>query len=79
MGNNSTGKPRIIDSPAIQEVADRLGKTSAQVLIAWATHNGFCVIPKSLIASEMAVSVHSVTLSVVPSPDLMCPEQLRRL
>jgi L-glyceraldehyde reductase len=57
MGNNSTGKPRIIDSPAIKEVADRLGKTSAQVLIAWATHNGFCVIPKSLIAAEMEVSV----------------------
>lgn len=57
MGNNSTGKPRIIDSPAIRDIADRLGKSSAQVLIAWATYNGFCVIPKSLIASEMAVSV----------------------
>ncbi|RSH89555.1 hypothetical protein EHS25_002106 [Saitozyma podzolica] len=63
MGNNSTGKPRIIDSPAIKEVADRLGKTSAQVLIAWATHNGFCVIPKSLIAAEMENNFDDFELS----------------
>jgi L-glyceraldehyde reductase len=56
LGNNITGKPRIIDAPAVQAIAKRLGKSPAQVLIAWCAHQGFCVIPKSVTPSRIAVS-----------------------
>lgn len=56
LGNNITGKARVIDSPEVKEIAERLGKTPAQVLIAWATKNGFSVIPKSVTPERIAVS-----------------------
>ena len=56
LGNNLTGKPRVIDAPQVQEIAKGLGKEPAQVLIAWATKNGFAVIPKSVTPSRIAVS-----------------------
>lgn len=56
LGNNITGRPRVIDSKEVKEVADRLGKSPAQVLIAWVAHQGFCVIPKSVTPSRIAVS-----------------------
>ncbi|KAL8292957.1 hypothetical protein RQP46_000651 [Phenoliferia psychrophenolica] len=37
----------LLDSPIIGEVAKRHGKTSAQVLLRWATQRGLTVIPKS--------------------------------
>ncbi|ORY29950.1 aldehyde reductase I [Naematelia encephala] len=54
LGNNITGKPRIVDSPQVKEIATRLGKEPAQVLIAWACANGFSVIPKSVTPSRIA-------------------------
>jgi L-glyceraldehyde reductase len=56
LGNNITGKPRIIDSEQVKEIAKRLNKEPAQVLIAWCAHQGFCVIPKSVTPSRIAVS-----------------------
>ena len=55
LGNNTTGKPRVIDAPEVIKVAERLGKSPAQTLIAWATKNGFAVIPKSVTASRIKV------------------------
>ena len=57
LGNNTTGKPRAIDAPQVQELAKKLGKEPAQVLIAWAVKNGFTVIPKSVTPSRIAVSL----------------------
>jgi L-glyceraldehyde reductase len=56
LGNNITGKPRIIDSPEVKEIAKRLGKEPAQVLIAWGAKQGFFVIPKSVTESRIKVS-----------------------
>ncbi len=57
LGNNITGKPRVINSPQVQEIAKRLNKDPAQVLIAWGAHQGFCVIPKSVTPSRIAVCI----------------------
>ncbi|KGB78655.1 oxidoreductase [Cryptococcus deuterogattii R265] len=53
LGNNITGKPRVIDSPEVIKIAERLGKTPAQVLLAWLTYQGFTVIPKSVTPSRI--------------------------
>lgn len=55
LGNNITGKPRVIDSPEVIKIAERLGKTPAQVLLAWLTYQGFTVIPKSVTPSRIKV------------------------
>lgn len=55
LGNNITGKPRVLDSPEVKTIAERLGKTPAQVLIAWGAKSGFFVIPKSVTASRIKV------------------------
>jgi L-glyceraldehyde reductase len=55
LGNNITGKPRVLDSPQVKTIADRLGKTPAQVLIAWGAKSGFFVIPKSVTPERIKV------------------------
>ncbi|PSN74807.1 Aldo/keto reductase [Corynespora cassiicola Philippines] len=39
--------PLLFDHPVIKKIADAHGKTSAQVLLRWATQRGLSVIPKS--------------------------------
>lgn len=56
LGNNITGKARVIDAPEVKDVAKALNKEPAQVLIAWAVKSGFSVIPKSVTPSRIAVS-----------------------
>jgi len=56
LGNNITGKKKVIDQPEIVEIAKRLNKEPAQVLIAWVAKQGFCVIPKSDTPKRIAVS-----------------------
>lgn len=41
------GQGKLLDHPAIKAIADRLGRTPAQVIIRWHIDNGFVVIPKS--------------------------------
>ncbi|RSH89670.1 hypothetical protein EHS25_002221 [Saitozyma podzolica] len=53
LGNNFTGKPKIVDHPRIKAIADRLGKTPAQVCYAWGLHQGFCVLSKSVTSSRI--------------------------
>lgn len=42
------GKRKLVDYPEVKEVAERLGATTAQVLIAWGVSRGYSVIPKSV-------------------------------
>ena len=42
------GETKIVDYPEVKEVADKLGATPAQVLIAWGVYRGYSVIPKSV-------------------------------
>ncbi|WRT67382.1 uncharacterized protein IL334_004353 [Kwoniella shivajii] len=63
LGNNITGKPRVIDHPQIKKIAERLGKSPAQVLIAWVTKQGFVVIPKSVTPARIKSNFEDFELS----------------
>ncbi|OCF55903.1 oxidoreductase [Kwoniella mangroviensis CBS 10435] len=63
LGNNITGKPRVIDHPEIKKIAERLGKSPAQVLIAWVTKQGFVVIPKSVTPERIKSNFEDFELS----------------
>ena len=41
------GTGRHLDNPTVEEIAERLGRTPAQVLIRWCLQRGAIVIPKS--------------------------------
>lgn len=48
------GKTKLVDYPEVKEVADRLGATTAQVLVAWGVYRGYSVIPKSVQKGKQA-------------------------
>lgn len=41
-------KPKLTEHSVVKEVAQKLGATEAQVLIAWGAKRGYSVIPKSV-------------------------------
>ncbi|TGZ76759.1 Aldo/keto reductase [Ascodesmis nigricans] len=53
LGQNLSGRKRVIDDPVVKEEAKRLGRTEAQVLIAWQVQRGCSVIPKSVTKSRV--------------------------
>ena len=59
------GRGDVLDDPAIVAVADRVGATPAQVVIAWHLHHGLSVIPKAGDAEHLRDNARSaeVTLS----------------
>ena len=59
LGNNIYGKPRVLDDPAIQEIAKSVGADSAQVLIAWAVNRGTSVVPKSVTMERIQSNIRS--------------------
>ncbi|KAF8483916.1 Aldo/keto reductase [Russula ochroleuca] len=63
LGNNLQGKRKLVDYPEVKEVADRLGVTTAQVLIAWGVSRGYSVIPKSVQKDRIIKNFEQVTLS----------------
>ena len=48
------GRGAMLDDATIGEIASRLGRTPAQVILRWHVQNGFVVIPKSVTASRIA-------------------------
>ncbi|EKM53699.1 uncharacterized protein PHACADRAFT_260185 [Phanerochaete carnosa HHB-10118-sp] len=48
LGNNIIGKKKLVEYDEVKAIADRLGVTSAQVLVSWGTFDGCSVIPKSV-------------------------------
>lgn len=63
LGNNLAGLPHLTDHPVIQEVAKKLGSTSAQVLIAWGAQRGYSVIPKSIQEERIISNFKQIELS----------------
>ncbi|CUA76609.1 Aldehyde reductase 1 [Rhizoctonia solani] len=53
LGNNLQGELRIIDHEVVKKLASELGKTPAQVLIAYGVKRGYSVLPKSVTESRI--------------------------
>jgi L-glyceraldehyde reductase len=53
LGNNITGRPRIVDSQQVKQIADEINADPAQVLISWVLEKGFSIIPKSVTPSRI--------------------------
>ena len=47
------GQGKLLSNPDIAKVAQRLGKSPAQVIIRWHLDNGLIVIPKSVTPSRI--------------------------
>ena len=60
-----TNEPKLLDDPEIAKIAESMGLSSAQVLIAWALQRETSVIPKSTNAGRIAENLKAaeVTLS----------------
>ncbi|THV22221.1 aldo/keto reductase [Peteryoungia ipomoeae] len=48
------GQGKLLGNPLIGKIAERLGRTPAQVIIRWHIDNGLVVIPKSVTPSRIA-------------------------
>ena len=57
------GKPKLTDHKVVIEVAEKLGVTPAQVLIAWGAHRGYSVIPKSVQEERIISNFKQIELS----------------
>ncbi|KAH7353837.1 NADP-dependent oxidoreductase domain-containing protein [Plectosphaerella cucumerina] len=62
-GNNSYGLPLLIEHPEIKAIAERLGATPAQVILAWSQVGGHSVIPKSVTPSRIRSNFEEIKLS----------------
>lgn len=67
LGNNFTGKPKIMDQPEILALAERLCKTPAQVCLAWCANQGFNVLSKSVTPARIKVSILLKRILIVQS------------
>ncbi|KAH6914080.1 aldehyde reductase 1 [Coprinopsis sp. MPI-PUGE-AT-0042] len=63
LGNNLLGKQQLTDNDTVKEVAQKLGATTAQVLVAWGAYRGYSVIPKSVKEERIKSNFQQVELS----------------
>ncbi|KAG2016016.1 aldo-keto reductase [Coprinopsis cinerea AmutBmut pab1-1] len=63
LGNNLIGKQQLTENPVVKEIAEKLGATTAQVLVAWGAYRGYSVIPKSVQESRIKSNFQQVELS----------------
>ncbi|RFU71432.1 aldo/keto reductase [Peribacillus saganii] len=52
------GRGQILDEPTISYIAEKHGKTPAQVLLRWHLQNGIVVIPKSVTPSRIEENIN---------------------
>ncbi|RJE23382.1 aldehyde reductase [Aspergillus sclerotialis] len=62
LGNNIYGAPRVVDDPTVIEVAKKLGKDPAGLLISWAVQRGTSVLPKSVTPSRIESNFQVFTI-----------------
>ena len=60
------GQAQVLDEPAITRIADRLGRSPAQVVLRWHIENGFVAIPKSATPARMHENIDVFGLSLTP-------------
>jgi len=63
MGTNPFGKPKLLENPTVQAIANKLGATTAQVLLAWCVHRGYSVIPGSVQEHRIISNFKQIALS----------------
>ncbi|KAG2098429.1 NADP-dependent oxidoreductase domain-containing protein [Suillus discolor] len=63
LGNNGVGKPMLTENVVVKEVAEKLGATPAQVLVAWGVYRGYSVIPKSVQEGRIISNFKQIALS----------------
>ncbi|TKY89644.1 hypothetical protein EX895_001429 [Sporisorium graminicola] len=62
LGNNLSGKAKIVDYPQVSEVAQAYKADPAQVLVAWGVKRGYSVIPKSVTESRIKSNFEQLEL-----------------
>ncbi|KAI1408866.1 Aldo/keto reductase [Hypoxylon sp. FL1857] len=62
LGNNIYGLLRGVDDPKIHEIAARLGKQPAQVIINWVLQRNIVVLPKSVTPERIAANLETFEL-----------------
>jgi len=61
-----SGVRSLLESPAIVQVAERLGRTPAQVVLRWHVQQGLVVIPKSSDPTRLAQNLDLFTFELSP-------------
>jgi alcohol dehydrogenase (NADP+) len=54
-------EPSLLENPVIKQIADRLGMTTAQLLINWAMARGTIVIPKSVHKDRIVENLNAIS------------------
>lgn len=62
---------KLVDYPEVKEVAERLGATTAQVLIAWGVSRGYSVIPKSVQKGKSLITNYQSAFRMLLTAVLM--------
>ncbi|KAI1376196.1 Aldo/keto reductase [Hypoxylon crocopeplum] len=62
LGNNIYNLPRGVDDPKVHEIAARLGRQPAQVIINWAVQRNIVVLPKSVTPERIAANLETFEL-----------------
>ncbi|KKK26250.1 aldehyde reductase 1 [Aspergillus rambellii] len=75
LGNNIYGAPRVVDDPTVKEIAGKLGKDPAALLISWAVQRGTAVLPKSVTPSRIESNFQDF---VIPTTDFEMLNKLDR-
>ncbi|MEQ1649148.1 MAG: aldo/keto reductase [Hyphomicrobiaceae bacterium] len=76
LGRGDTGG--VMDEPVIKDIATRLGKTSAQIVLRWHVQQlGVVAIPKSATPSRIASNLDIVSFSLA-APDMAAISALAR-
>ncbi|KAK7204880.1 NADP-dependent oxidoreductase domain-containing protein [Myxozyma melibiosi] len=63
LGNNIYNLPRVVDDPVVIDIARKLGRDPAQVLVSWAIQRGTVVLPKSVTPSRIISNLVTFDLS----------------
>jgi 2,5-diketo-D-gluconate reductase A len=61
------GQGTILENPTLKTIADKLGKSVAQVILRWHIETGNIVIPKSVtLLASRKISIFSISASMAP-------------
>ncbi|KON64991.1 putative oxidoreductase [Komagataeibacter europaeus] len=60
------GRGKLLENPVVKRIADRHGKSTAQVLLRWVIDCGAVPIPKSAHPERMRANLHSFDFQLTP-------------